>query len=92
MSGQLMNALLARNMLHRNDIEYHLAYTAMIFEFASKYEWENILEYDYHYRELQAAVITPVITPVRASSPKIRALCIRTGRPLSVQQSHAESS
>ena len=52
---RLLNALLDRNHMDRVDIEYYLAYTAMIFEFSTKYIWDHVLEYDFHYRELQAA-------------------------------------
>ena len=33
---------------------YYLAYTAMIADLASRYEWSSILEFDRKYRELQA--------------------------------------
>ena len=51
---RVMNALLSKGILRRENVEYYLAYTAKIFEFASRYEWENVLDYDHQYRELQA--------------------------------------
>lgn len=51
---RLLNHLLATQKLCRNDIEFYLAYTTKIFEFAEKYEWNSVLNYDYAYRELQA--------------------------------------
>ena len=51
---RLLNHLLATQKLRRNDIEFYLAYTTKIFEFAEKYEWNSVLNYDYAYRELQA--------------------------------------
>ena len=51
---RLLNHLLSSGQLPRNDIEFYLAYTTKIFEFAEKYEWNSVLSYDYHYRELQA--------------------------------------
>lgn len=51
---RVMNALIAKGILSRQHVEYYLAYTAKIFEFSSKYDWENILDYDHQYRELQA--------------------------------------
>ena len=51
---RLMNHLLQVGQLKRVEMEYYLAYTAKINDFAAKYEWESILEYDYEYRELQA--------------------------------------
>ena len=51
---RLMNYLLCSNELCRADIEYYLAYTAMIMDLASSYEWPNVLNFDYNYREQQA--------------------------------------
>ena len=51
---RLLNHLLSSGQLPRNDIEFYFAYTTKIFEFAEKYEWNSVLNYDYHYRELQA--------------------------------------
>ncbi|KAH3814868.1 hypothetical protein DPMN_143382 [Dreissena polymorpha] len=50
----LLNHLLSTNLLQRQEVEYYLAYTTRIFEFADIYEWSSVLGYDYHYRELQA--------------------------------------
>ena len=51
---RLMNHLLQSNILKREDIEYYLSYMTQIYEFASKYEWDSVLDYDHCYRELQA--------------------------------------
>jgi hypothetical protein len=51
---KLLNQLLQSGELARQDIEYYLAYTNKICEFADRYEWESILDYDHTYRELQA--------------------------------------
>ena len=51
---RLLYHLLATQKLSRNDIEFYLAYTTKIFEFAEKYEWNSVSNYDYAYRELQA--------------------------------------
>lgn len=51
---RLLNFLLSSGMLQRQDVEYYLAYTTRIFEFAELYEWNSVLHFDYSYRELQA--------------------------------------
>ena len=51
---RLLNHLLATNQIKRKDIEFYLAYTTKIYEFAEKYEWNSVLIYDYTYREIQA--------------------------------------
>lgn len=51
---RLLNHLLTTQHLKRHEIEYYLAYTTKIFEFAEKYEWNSVLSYDFTYRELQA--------------------------------------
>ncbi|KAH3752150.1 hypothetical protein DPMN_186762 [Dreissena polymorpha] len=51
---RLLNHLLSTNLLQRQEVEFYVAYTTMIFEFADIYEWSSVLGYDYHYRELQA--------------------------------------
>jgi hypothetical protein len=53
-NSRLLNHLLVTDRLARTDIEYYLAYTTQIFEFATKYTWESVLDFDYTYRELQA--------------------------------------
>ena len=50
---RLLNHLLTTQKLCRNDIEFYFAYTTKIFEFAEKYEWNSVLNYDYAYLELQ---------------------------------------
>ena len=47
---RLLNHLLGAGQLPREDIEFYLAYTTK--EFAEKYEWSRVLNYDYNYREL----------------------------------------
>ena len=51
---RLMNHLLSAGFLKRGDIEYYLAYTTKVFEFADIYEWSSVLNFDHTYRELQA--------------------------------------
>jgi hypothetical protein len=51
---RLMNYLLQNGQLNRDEVEFYLAYSAKIYDFADRYQWESILEYDYRYRELQA--------------------------------------
>lgn len=51
---RLMNHLLCTGQLPRDEIEFYLAYTTKIYEFAEKYDWNSVLNYDYNYRELQA--------------------------------------
>lgn len=51
---RLMNFLLSTGKLERQDVEYYLAYTTRIFEFAETYEWNSVLQFDYQYREQQA--------------------------------------
>jgi len=51
---RLMNFLMQSGELKRTDIEYYLAYTTRIFEFAETYEWNSVLNFDSAYRELQA--------------------------------------
>jgi hypothetical protein len=53
-NSRLLNHLLVTGQLQRVDIEYYLAYTTQIFDYAGKYEWESVLDFDYTYRELQA--------------------------------------
>lgn len=53
-NSRLLNHLLVTGQLQRVDIEYYLAYTTQIFDFAGKYEWESVLDFDYTYREMQA--------------------------------------
>ena len=51
---RLLNHLLCTGQLQREAVEYYLAYTTKIFEFAENYDWNSILNFDYNYRELQA--------------------------------------
>ena len=50
---RLMNRLLCTGQLQRDEIEFYLAYTTKIYEFAEKYDWKSVLNYDYNYKELQ---------------------------------------
>ena len=50
-----MHALIRSGDLQREDIEYYMAYTAMVFDFVPKYEWQSVLDYDYLYREQQSS-------------------------------------
>ena len=51
---RVMNKLLNTGDLERSNIEYYLSYSASIFDFAEKYEWHSILDFDFQYREQQA--------------------------------------
>ena len=51
---RVMNKLLATGDLHRENVEYYLAYTATVMDFASLYEWSSVLDFDCQYREHQA--------------------------------------
>ncbi len=51
---RIMNHLLQSGDLDRANIEYYLAYTATVMDLGCIYEWSNILDFDFHYREQQA--------------------------------------
>ena len=51
---RVMNSLLSSGDLLRHHIEYYLAYTATVMDFASIYEWSHVLDFDFQYREHQA--------------------------------------
>ena len=51
---RLMHHLMTVAELPRSNIEDYLAYTVMIFDFATKYEWQSVLDFDVRYREQQA--------------------------------------
>jgi hypothetical protein len=51
---RLMAHLLATGALARADVEYYLAYSTQIYEYAALYEWEAVLDFDHLYRERQA--------------------------------------
>ena len=51
---RLMNHLLCTGQLPRDEMEFYLAYTTKIYEFAKMDDWNNVLNYDYNYREFQA--------------------------------------
>jgi hypothetical protein len=46
-NGRLLNYLLSSGNLVRADVEYYLAYTTQIFDFAAKYTWASILAFDH---------------------------------------------
>ena len=46
--------LLKTGQISADKLVYYMAYTAMISDLASKYEWSSVLEFDSRYRELQA--------------------------------------
>ena len=51
---RVMNRLLQTGQLHRDHVEYYLAYSATVMDFAATFEWSSVLEFDYQYREHQA--------------------------------------
>lgn len=51
---RVLNYLLSSGQIIREEVEYYLAYSTKIFEFAKNYEWNTILHFDFQYRELQA--------------------------------------
>jgi hypothetical protein len=51
---RLMNELLTSGNLAREDVEYYLAYTTKIFDFAGRFTWSSIMQFDRQYREVQA--------------------------------------
>lgn len=51
---RLMNNLLQTGALPRQDVEFYLAHTVNVMEYAERYSWESVLDFDYQYRELQA--------------------------------------
>ena len=55
--------LINKGQLKPKDVLYYMAYTAMISDLASKYEWSSLIEYDTRYRELQAEYSFPWGTP-----------------------------
>lgn len=51
---RLLNHLLSSGQLKRSEVEFYLAYTMQIFEYADLYEWPSVVKFDCRYRELQA--------------------------------------
>ena len=51
---RLMAHLLATGALARDHVEYYMAYTTQVYEYAERYDWEAVLEFDHSYRERQA--------------------------------------
>ena len=51
---RLMNYLLQTGALPRQDVEFYLAHTVNVMEYAERYSWESVLDFDHQYRELQA--------------------------------------
>ena len=35
--------------LHRDEVEFYLAYTATLMDLASNYEWTSVLDFDHQY-------------------------------------------
>ena len=60
---RLVAHMITTATMKQRDVIYYLAYTAMISDLASKFEWSSILEYDTLYRELQAEHNFPWGTP-----------------------------
>ena len=52
---RVLNKLLSSGDLKRDQIEYYLAYTATVMDFVAIYDWASVLNFDYQYREQQAA-------------------------------------
>ena len=46
--------MMTEGQLPGANIGKYLAYTVMIFEFASRYDWQSVLDFDIRYREQQA--------------------------------------
>ena len=55
--------MLSNDMIKEKELIYYMAYTAMISDLTGKYEWASVLEYDTHYREIQAEHGFPWGTP-----------------------------
>jgi hypothetical protein len=53
---RLMNHLLRTGKLSRDKVEYYLAYSTLIFELGDKYEWRDVLNFDFQYRERQEEI------------------------------------
>ena len=51
---RLLNYLLNNGRLDRDKVEFYLAYTTLVFELGDKYEWRDVLNFDFQYRERQA--------------------------------------
>lgn len=51
---RVMAHLLQTGQLATADIDFYLAYTVQIYEFAQRYQWEGLMDFDYQYRERQA--------------------------------------
>ena len=52
---RVMAHLIQTGYLSWDQVEYYLAYTTQIFEYASSCEWDAILDFDYIYRVRQAS-------------------------------------
>lgn len=50
-----MNQLIQKGDLRRDEAEYYLAYTAILMDLASNYDWHSVLDFDYQHQEQQAA-------------------------------------
>ncbi|KAH3806882.1 hypothetical protein DPMN_135210 [Dreissena polymorpha] len=45
---RVLNHFLTVNEIERSDVEFYLAYTTQIFEFAESFEWNSVMNFDYH--------------------------------------------
>ena len=86
-NSRVMHHLIKIGALQLHDIDFYLAYTAIVFDFASQYEWSSVLEFDYRYREQQAehgfqwGHINPLMELqilVKKSQPKLSAPTSKT--------------
>ena len=51
---RLMSYLIHSGELLSSDVDYYLAYSTQIYDWAGKYKWEALLDFDFQYRERQA--------------------------------------
>ncbi|KAH3711753.1 hypothetical protein DPMN_071427 [Dreissena polymorpha] len=51
---RVLNHLLTVIEIEKSDVEFYLAYTTRIFQFAESFEWNSVMKFDYHYRAPQA--------------------------------------
>ena len=51
---RLMSYVIHSGELLSSDVDYYLAYSTQIYDWAGKYKWEALLDFDFQYRERQA--------------------------------------
>jgi len=56
---RLLNYLLEEGILPRDQVEYYLAYTTLVYELAETKPWDAVLSWDFRYRERQAQLNFP---------------------------------